>query len=465
MKLLAPLSLLAIAATAALSACDDTTTGAGASLVTGQTEIIIDSAFTATGHAVANTQVQSRTTLQLLGRIQAKGYGALRSDIICQYMPSDYIDTVGVKEEYIDSVKLILAMYRGAFAGDSVMPMGLEIHELTKDLPAPIFSDFDPAGYYNPQVIAATTYAATLDGAPGVYADNSKNLYRSYSITLPREIGVRLYNAFKKDPAAFNTPQSFHPIFRGLYITTSFGSGRVTRFTNNMINVHYRSVQPIPNTTPPRDTTLYGIGTYLGVTPEVVTNNDISYTIDPALEARAQAGEPILVGPLGYEVEMHFPAADILRAYQDKSGPLAVVNTLTFSLPVKTIENDYGLTPPPYILMVKKNEKEKFFSSGKINDNISSFYAPYNSSTRTYEFSNMRDYILDIIDKGQAGADDEEFVIVPALVSVTYNSDYYGGQTAIVESITPYITEPVMGLLDFENAKIKFTFAKQTLGN
>lgn len=69
-------------------------------------------------------------------------------------------------------------------------------------------------------------------------------------------------------------------------------------------------------------------------------------------------------------------------------------------------------------------------------------------------------------------AEDEEFVICPVLVSYfpansssSYYSYYYGYNTTsqTVSSITPYVTEPVMGKLDFDNAKIKFSFSKQTL--
>ena len=84
----------------------------------------------------------------------------------------------------------------------------------------------------------------------------------------------------------------------------------------------------------------------------------------------------------------------------------------------------------------------------------------------------MRDYIMDVMSRDEVTVEDEEFVICPALVSFFVNSSnnyysyYYGTTTSTtVSSITPYVTEPVMGKLDFANAKINFTFTKQTLGN
>ncbi|MBD5334498.1 MAG: DUF4270 domain-containing protein [Duncaniella sp.] len=460
-----------LVAAMAVASCDEVTSTAGSSLVQDQVEIIIDSTFTVSGKAVINDLVQSRTVLQLLGRIDAQGYGSLSSDIVCQYMPSNYVDTIGVKPDYIDSVKLVLTMFKDGFAGDSVVPMGVSVYPLTRQLTSPIYSNFNPDGYYDAsRLLGSTTYSGLIDGADGVAADNSGNIYKDIYVTLPREFGVALYNQFKTDENTFSTPQALAKWFPGLYIANSFGSGRVTRIVSNMINVYFRSVQPIPDTDPQRDTVLYGTGTYLAVTPEIITNNNIAYKMSESLKQRASSGEALLVGPTGYDVEFTFPAREIISRYKAQSNDLSVINSLTLSIPVEEIENDYGLTPPPYVLLVKKKDKEKFFSGTQINDNISSFYASYNSTDKSYTFSAMRDYLMDVMSHDEVTAEDEEFVICPALVSFFVNSSnnyysyYYGTTTSTtVSSITPYVTEPVMGKLDFENAKINFTFTKQTI--
>lgn len=470
MKKLALLSAGLVAAMAVAS-CDESISTQGSLLVQDEVKIIIDTAFTVSGRSVANDLVQSRTVLQLLGRIDARGYGSLSSDIVCQYMPSQYVDTVGVKPDYIDSVKLLLTMFKDGFAGDSIVPMGVAVYPLTSQLPSPIYSDFDPEGSYDSsRLLGSTTYSGLIDGAEGVGADNSGNIYKDIIVDLPREIGVGLYEQFKADKSIFDTPQAFAEWFPGLYITNSFGSGRVTRIVSNMINVYYHSVQRIPNTE--RDTTLYATGTYMAVTPEVISNNNLTYKMSESLTQKASDGETILVGPVGYDVEFTFPAREIIRRYKEQSNQLSVVNALSLSIPVEEIENDYGLTPPPYILMVKKKDKAKFFAGTQINDDISSFYASYDATYKRYVISSMRDYIMDLMKKDEITAEDEEFVICPALVSFFVNSSsnyyqyYYGYNTTStqVSSITPYITEPVMGKLNFSKAKISFTFTKQTLG-
>lgn len=470
-KLLSALCILV--AFAMFSACNQDTPMSGSSLVEGQVEIVRDSMFTVNGMPDAVGSVRSRTTLQLLGRYSAQGYGRFESDIVCQYMPAAAIDTSGVKVEYIDSVKLCLSMYRDGFAGDSVAPMGLNVYPLVKQLPTPIFSDFDPEGYYDPTPIGSTSYSGLIGGYPYIGKDSEGAIYKDIYVDLPVQIGRSLFEKYLSNPEIFNNPKAFAQWFPGLYIANTFGSGRVTRISHNSLQVYYHAQFEIGEGEAKRDTVIPCVATYLGVTPEIITNNNIKFKIAPELSERAAAGEPLLVGPVGYDVEFRFPASEILARYKEQSGPLALVNYLTFFIPANDISNDYGLKPPPYVLLVKKSEKDKFFAEGKINDNKSSFYASYDSSTGGYKFSSMLSYINDIIERGEVTEDDEEFVICPVLVSYyssNTSSNYYYGYsyntsttTLSVSSITPYVTEPVMTLLDFTKAKIQFSFSKQTL--
>ncbi|MDE6556458.1 MAG: DUF4270 domain-containing protein [Duncaniella sp.] len=466
---------LAILASVTLNSCEDSLQS-GSSLVEGQVEIVIDSTFTVTGKSIPNPRLESRTVMQLLGSLHADGYGAFSSEIVCQYMPAATLDTIRVKPEYIDSVKLMLTMTAGGFAGDSITPMGLRVYPLTRQLTTPIYSTFDPKDYYDPSVIyGSTTYSALLDGAT-ISADANGYLLKSIGVKLPTSLGVDLYNEYINHPQTFATPEAFAKFFPGLYIANSFGEGRVTRISSNVINVYYHSIHPIADEKNPRDTTVYHVGTYMGVTPEVITNNDISYTMASSLEERARNGEAILVGPIGYDVEFEFPAKEIIRRYREQAGELAIVNSLSLDIPAVDITNDYGLMPPPYVLLVKKSEKDAFFNGMKLPDNVTSFYASYSSATKSYTFASMRDYIVDLLSKDEVKQEDTEFVICPVLASFYQSSQtsnnymmyYYYGYSSqstaqTLSSIAPYVTEPVMTLLDLANAKINFSFSRQTL--
>ncbi len=448
---------------AALTACNDDTTTIGSSLIQDQVAIVVDSSFTVTGHAVASGSVQSRTILQLLGSVNARDYGSLRSDVVTQFMPAQNLTTEDVT---VDSVRLIMRMPLGGFVGDSLVPMGLDIYRLTAQLPQPIYSDFNPEGYYDPSsLMASGMYTATRQD------ENPSPKSRYIRVDLGRAFGEELLARYKSSPETFANPTQFARWFPGLYIRSSFGSGRIVQVDSTIVKMYYSRAGKVPDTD--RDTVYHYQASYLSVTPEVLTNNNMSLNVAPSLKAMADAGSPILVAPIGYDVRLRFPAREIIEAYNNRASRLAVINQLTFKLPVAEIANSYSLTPPPYVLLVKTSEKDEFFSRSKLPDNKTSFYATYDNFNHCYNFSSMRDYILALAEKGEVTDDDMDFTICPVTVGFERNSSssnysyyyyyYYTPETTTltVASVTPYVNKPSMGLLELDKAKIVFTYSVQ----
>jgi len=468
MKNLVKIVMLAMAFIVAVSACSDDTSTIGSSLIQDQVAITIDSTFTVTGHSVPSGSIQSRTTLQLLGSINARQYGTFSSDIVTQFMPSQTLVTDDV---IVDSTKLIMRMPLGGYVGDSLIPMGVEVFRLNTPLTYPIYSNFDVNGKYDPSApLASTMYTFTAEGLSDIERTRP---YRYINIDMGTQFGNDLIDRYKSSPSTFATPQAFAEWFPGLYIRSSFGSGRVVQIDSTVVTLYYHQTRPIEGTT--RDTTIYNHASYLAVTPEIITNNNMKLTMSATVDEMAAAGEPIIVAPTGYDVTLRFPGAEIIDSYHQRTSNLSVINSLTFSIPVSEIANDYGLTPPPYILMVKTSEKDEFFKRSKLPDNITSFYASYDSYNRCYTFSDMRDYILKLLNKEEITDDDMSFTILPVTVAFENNmsasSSYYyyyyyyqpASTTLTVASVTPYVNKPAMARLDLEKSKIVFTYSVQNI--
>ena len=452
------------------TSCEDSST-VGSTLIDNNIEIVVDSTYTVSGVSVANPEVRSRTVTQLLGSVNIKGFGNLSSDVVTQFISSESIDTTGITINDIDSIKLILGMRRGSFVGDSVIPMGLSVYPLKRQLESPMFSNFNPEDYYDPaDCWGSAIYAAT--------ATNLKNRndydddYRYINVTLPLEFGRKIYSQYLTSPETFATPQAFTKWFPGLYIKNTFGNGRIISVVSTSIKMFYHRDMVFNG----KDTTIIKSGIYMAVSPEVITNNNISYSMAEALKERADAGEAIVAAPVGYDVEFTFPARKIVEDFRNAGTPMAVINSLTFKLPAKYIPNDYNLAPPPYLLMIKKSKKDEFFAKFQLPNNIDSFYARYNTATGTYDFTSMLNYINQLA--GQDSIDDEdiEFVLTPVTATFSESAQstssslyyyYYGyGQpssTQTLESLTPYVMTPVMCNLDFKNAKVTFTYSKQKI--
>lgn len=455
-------SLVAAVLTLVAVACNETS-GIGNGLDDESMTIVVDSNFTLSGTTVENRVVQSRTLSQLIGSLDAAGFGSITSDFVGQFMPSLALDTIDITAENIDSVKLFMQMERDAFTGDSLVPMGLEVYRLTKDLPYPIYSDFDAAGYYDPaSLFASAIYTASTANEP----DSVKKLDRIYvAMPVPVEFGKEMYNAYMKNPAVFADPAVFaRDIFKGLYIRSSYGSGRISDFTTTSLRLYYH--KSVYNTDSARYETKNYAGDYFAVTPEVVVNNNIRYAVAPELEAMVASGDKVLAAPAGYEMEMRFPAPELIASYNRYSDKIRVLNTLTFTLAVEEITNDNNIAPPPYVLMVLKSKKNEFFAENSLADNVTSFYAQYDSANKRYVFDDMRNYLLDLLSKDKLTEDDYTFVVCPVQVNKEASANSgYGSTTMVVSSIVPYVSKPAMCKILLDKAKIKLTFSAQNQNN
>ena len=440
-------------------ACENTT-NIGPSLVGVQLQIIGDSTFVITGKWVENHRIQSRTITQILGSISAKEYGSLSSDFVTQFMPAATIDTTNVQVENIDSLRLIFRIPESDIIGDSLVPMGLNIYPLDKALPSPIYSDFDPEGYYDPNnLISSSIYKCnTLAVTDTTKVEGQKYIF----VSLPKTLAQNLYSLYVENPENYATPQNFSKVFPGFYVSNSFGSGRVVRIAQSVMRLHYHKNFVNSNG---NDTTVNYVGYYYGVQPEVISNNVIKYSMSESLKQKVEDGQNIIVAPAGRDIEIEFPATKIIETYKSQSGNMAVVNTLTFSIPVEKIENDYNISIPQTMLMILSRDKNKFFIDNKVTDDVTSFFATYDSSTKSYSFSEMRGYMMDLLKKGNITPEDYTFTLTPVTLETTTNAStsyyYYGTTTETVNAIVPYTGTPTMANLLLDKSKVVLTFSKQ----
>ncbi|MDE6135502.1 MAG: DUF4270 domain-containing protein, partial [Muribaculaceae bacterium] len=403
-------------------ACDDSTSTIGSSLTGANVAIVIDSAYTLSGRTIPTGPIDPKTAQMLIGAINVPEYGTFRSNVVTQFLPATDLDTSTFTIDHLDEVYLTLQYSRGAFMGDSVTPMGITVYELDRQLPDNIGSDFDPTGYYKTTPLGTTTYNTAI------FEDDSLRLHatRNVNIALPLEFGRRLFKAYIDNPADFANGQIFsEKVMPGFYIESSYGSGRVTLFSKTGINMHF--FKEFHDEELDADTTFATTYTYMLVTPEVISNNDLDISLSDDLKRRYQEGKKLLVAPAGYEVEVEFPLTEIISSYRADSKSLTIVNGLTMTIPIDTIENSSKVTPPPYALMVLKKDKDEFFAKNKLPDNKTSFYAEYNSATKQYAFSSMTPYLQEMLAKEEEiTADDYTFVIIPAqLTFESTTSSYY----------------------------------------
>lgn len=453
---LAPLSL-------SLVSCNDDVSNIGSSLVTDQSSIVVDSAFTITGKSVATGDLRSRTLSQLIGSIQARKYGSLSSDFVTQLMPSADFDTTGVTPATVDSLSLMLRFYSDKITGDSMIPMGVNVFALNRQLPEKLTSSFDPTGYYDPSSpISSSAYSSNL-----LYSDSLEDIgVHIIEAKLPVSYGQEYVKTYRSNPELFTSPAAFANLFPGVYVANSFGSGRVTNIFNTRVVMYYHSKTRYTNSSgEERDTTIYYTDIIAASTPEVLTNNNLRFKIDPALSDLA--AKALLVGPLGYESRIKIPIYDVISSFKDGTeGSMGVVNSLSLSIPAEEITNDYGIEPPSHLLMVPSRDRDKFFDEQDIPDNKTSYIAAYDSTNGRYVFSGLRPYMMYMMEEELDKEEREAlstFSLVPVQVSTeSYTNSSY--QTVeIITAVGPNIDGPTMARLKLDESKLKLTYSTETV--
>ena len=443
-----------------VTSCSDNTIGT--SVTDTRLEIVADSSFTVTGSSVKTEQILTRTMTQLLGAINVDNFGELSSDFVCQFLPTTAIDTTGVTADMVDSIRLILRSPVGGYTGDSIMPMRINVYQLNQQLKAPLSSSFDPEGYYNQSdLLGSISYTATRTASPDlIHTTVEKGTYRTIVLTLPKELAVKMFKEYKENPETFRSIEKFNQFFPGIYATNSYGSGRITKIDKTFMLINFRRHS---KTSAGNDTIVRDSASYATAAPEVITNNNIKMKVAESIINRVKQGEAILQAPIGYEVNIQFPIEEIVGLYKNDPEKLKVINSLSFSIPVEEIKNDYKITPPKHLLLIRTSKKDKFFANNELPDSKTNFYATYNAETKSYTFGGMRQYLLDLINADSAELRDaSNLTIVPVDVESEVNYGYYNSTTTLT-SMTPAVSGPMIAKLNLDKAKITFVYSKQEL--
>ena len=456
--------------------CQDNAGEIGSTLIRGEVTIVVDSLeIPIEAVPVIADTIDGRAITKLLGRFNVPEYGDLRCSFVTQLLSStnmDVPDSITVNE--LDSMRLVLSMPRGALVGDSLAPMQLKVFRLNKQLPSGITSAFNPEGYYDPSSPMGTrSYTLCNIANDSLY---NKSNYVRIPVKMPKEFAVEVFNRYRNDPSLFQWPATFNQWFPGIYVEQNFGNGCMANITKvEVFEYWHRPQTDYVKTGQDEDgKDVYGYVTktvrdsvcLFASQPEVLSSNIINYKISDTLKQLEAEGESLITSPCGYRLNIKFPANRLLEEYKLASKGLSVVSALKFEIPAAPVRNDFNIKAAPYLLMIRTSELDSFFAENKVPDNITSFYATYDSDTGLYNFNGMRSYFMKLLEDEAAGEtideEDMEFTLLP--ISVTLETvESYSSSTVYVTKCAPYTIGPTMTRLFLNRARVCFTFSSQEM--
>lgn len=347
--------------------------------------------------------IYARTINGALGNYKDEVFGNIKADYLAQFMFPE-----GAKFEdnltTIDSVHFVINFNK--FTGDSISPMGLTVYEVTKPLVEDFYTNADPSKYCDLSKMllnqAFTIAGTTITGQQkAIIAD------------LDQKFGYNLYNAYK-DKKIYDS-QSFNEYFKGIYVTTNFGSTSLINVSNTAIDIYYKYNDIKGNHDSTQDT-IRTARFSLAVTPEVIQLNHIQNT-NPQELFKEGTGSTYLKTPAGVYTEVVFPIKDI-RDDLTKLN-MNTVNAAQFTVYGNTQEESKISTfmeHPSTLLLIAKDSIDDFFKYR--NNQITGIGASFtyrNTQYNTYDFGNISKLINHYNEKG---LDQVTFLLVPVEVSL-----------------------------------------------
>ncbi len=319
----------------------------------------------------------AKTKSPVLGEYKDPVFGTIKSDFVGEFY---YPEGKNFPDDAtIDSVKV--AVFYKTWRGDSVAPMGLSVYEVNKNLPkGSHYTNFDPSGYVDTSAPIGKSIFTPANIEVSVTERQQQDYYHRAFVDLPKSLGERIFNVSKIP--GLNT-DSFKEYFKGLYMTTEFGSGAIVTVDHTYLYIYFKYLDEKGSST--KQDTIRSSNMILNTTPEVIQINQIKNKNDKLLKENSDYA--YVKSPAGVFTEIHFPFSD--KAEKLKNQALNLAKLTITALPEVDSNLKFKLPPSPYMLLINKDDMKEFFEQRKLPDNITSFYAPLDKTTYTYSFGNI----------------------------------------------------------------------------
>lgn len=437
-----------------LISCDDETSGLGGSL-TPQNDIInviSDSCFASSYTIKASDSLIIMSTTCCLGRFTEEVSGSkLEAGYMTQIgcmenfsladsiygigshvFPQWFIDKVGSQKPYYANLRL----YYTGFSGDPTNPIKIEVFPLDRMLDAETYyyPDTDPSQFCNTK--AQPLASITASGYNMQDSDSLRDLsgYNpSITIPLPDSLARTILESYF-DPEKkhyFADATSFmENLVKGFYIRCSQGDGTILYIDRTILEVNFKSIGFNDDDEPEMESRM---AEFSG-NSEVMQFNCLSWTgLDSEL---ADNSCTWIRSPFGILTEITLPI-DQMRdnEYVLNAAQLRLSTAITPS-------NQYKPSVPGYLLLIRKDKMQEFFSRNSTIDNTESFVAAYSSKYGTYTYDNIAAMVEKIY------SDREDWIKGGNGNSTTYESKYPDWNKVILIPVTP--------VLDSRNSAISY---------
>ncbi|MDR1591581.1 MAG: DUF4270 domain-containing protein [Prevotellaceae bacterium] len=341
-------------------------------------------------HIEAISAQCSDSLSMLLGNYYSAKYGATKAELVIQFAaPEGYVFPDIAYQPQADSLALIL--YYFTWFGSKVEPLELSIYELNKQTPnysTNYLSDFSVSDFTDAtaaQLLGRKVFTS-IDQSLSDSVLSGTSFIPTLRYTFPDTIRDRFFNF---PQTAYASNEEFLKWFKGLYLTTTYGSSTMIylREVNLRLYYHYTDKKNGNDTT---------VNTYITypANKEVRQLNHISHpNIDQVMMQVADSVQ-LVKNTGGIYPKLHLPVGRIRQQIHDSIGDkILTVNSAILSVELTELDSSATAMPiPADLLMLKESQLNNLILKNSIATSGDSIgvIASYNSSTKEYLFDIAR---------------------------------------------------------------------------
>lgn len=434
--------LYALLVSALLYSCDDSTSGIGNTTIFEGDSIPAGSAvYQVTTRSILADSVYARTSTAYLGKYTDPQFGEFTADFIAQFNCTDDYEF----PEHIQEITgLQLRMYYTNHFGDSLNAMRMQIDTLDKVIPETdlktFYTSVDPTKFYNPNAkpLARKAYAArgasandTIVYETDYYGNTTSYSYYWHSVKLPTNLGEYMYKKYEEDKNNYKDAEKFiNNVLKGFYVHCTHGDGTILYIDDMQLRLSFTYL--IESSSGAIDSLVNG-STVFAASKEVIQANSFRNS-DRLKELAAETEHTYLKTPAGLFTEVTLPIEEIADYHKRDTLNAA---SITFTRYNDKADNNYTMSVPGYLLMVRKKDMYDFFEKNEMYDGQTSFLASYNSSgesANTYVFDNIAPLITCCMEEKASGKQDEDWdkvVLIPVKTETDANNNIIGIKSSL----------------------------------
>lgn len=432
-----------------LSACDDNIVTTGKNIQPSDDLILLhaDTFHLATNNLLADS-ICARQDSFLLGIYHDPKFGTTKGEIFAQLAcPEDFVFP---ENSVADSMEVVL--YYSTWFGDGNAPMEIKLYEMNKgtfSYSSRYYSNLKVEDYCDKSILLGRRIIAPGIPTDSVYYSSSGSYYPYISFmlgddglepneTARKEIAERFFNF---PEGTYTSQDAFTDFFKGLYITTDFGTSAMLHITQIDMMLYYHFTYSING----RDTTVNATKGYYA-NSEVRQINRFEHS---GRENNLQATDSVnyIVSPANIYTTVSLPMRKLRDSIEANMGDRRVyLNAATIKVEVAGYQ-DYDaenaltwLQSPSYMMLIKESAFDNFFMEGGLLSDTCAIAASV-TTTQNSNGDNVLYYSYDISDiitkeiRKDAGlmADTLNMLLIPVTPSGTTTTS---SGTTVITSVT-----------------------------